>query len=762
MKWSHASARPGRSRVTVALGAIAAIWSPPLTAMTGEPGLPPTFEDSKASGPEPTSAKDPSAAPATLLSSPASSPTLPSATVTPPSANLVAGWTQSDDLDLSLEELLNIVVTTSSRSEEGLNDAPNTMYVITRDEICRRGYRTLREVLRTIPGMNVFHKDIQFVGQVRGIAPNDNEKIALLVNGHDISNVDEPDFMNGPIDVSIADRIEIIIGPGSVLYGTDALLAIVNIITKTPEENEVFATLGNYMRDFTAILGGSRGDAYLKATVTAMSQKGWDAWDAINHDGAPLAGRKVTGQLDPSYFLTLSGGVGGWTIQGSSLNDTFPDLKHAVSTPAGMDGKRYERVDSFEIRNDHRWTQSLSSRFLVSYDNKRSVRAFTQGPAEQQGESTYDLSQQTYKSEVSFHHQTKRNYFQAGVQFRADQNRNNYMFDWDPSNPARGCADGDCTGDQFNHIQQMVRNKDTYRIGAYFSDSLQLLANLKLVAAMRVDKNTIIQFADTYLSPRVSVVYRPVEAWTTKINYNTATRTPVALASPLNEVWGSGNPAAPSWGANNELVKRPEVLTAVEWQNIATLGKTRLSLTLYYQRLKDFISWGGPYTNVGDFTGEGGELWVTSSPLRSLGLWGNMSYTHTHFQMTAPNTSFGNVPVSSNGQMAAVPAITANVGADVSLLGHMDVSAALRYFTLQPTYDCNVDDACKTGSWGSSNNRIYADLTVRYRDVLLKGFDLAAQVYNLFNNTSTVAAQYFQGKYREQGIGVTAQARYRF
>lgn len=693
---------------------------------------------------------------------------LSSTTTFAQSAKGTAASTDMDDLQaLSLSDLLNIRVETSSRSEESLSEAPNTMYVITRDQILRRGYRTLREVLRTIPGLNVFHKDIQFVGQVRGIAPNDNEKIGLLFNGHDISNASEPDFLNGPIDVSIADRIEIIIGPGSVLYGTDALLAIVNIITKAPQENDVATTLGNYVRNATAVFGGKRSDSYLRATATAMSQKGWDAWDSINHDGAVLAGRTVTGQLDPSYFLTVNAGLGDWSIQGLSLNETFPDLKHAVSIPSGMDGKRYERVDSIEMQNEHHWTQDFSSMFLLSYDNKRIARMFTQGDPTQQGESTYDLSQQTYRGEASLRYQTKRNYLQAGVQFRGDQNRNNYMFVWDPTDPARGCFTDtsgarQCPGDDFNHIQQMVKNKDTYRIGVYASDNFQLLHNLKLVAAVRVDKDTELDFADTYISPRAAVIYQPISAWTTKLNYNTATRIPKPLESPLNQVWGQGNPAAPSWGAQNPLVNRPEVLTAVEWQNIVMLGKTRLAITLYYQHLKDFISWGGPYTNVGNFDGEGGELWVMSSPRPYLGLWANMSYTHTHFTETAPGTSFGNVPVSSNGQMAAVPAITANVGADLEFFGHLDASAAVRYFTLQPTYDCNAQDNCATGNWGSSNNRVYVDLTIRYRDLILSGLDLSAQAYNMFDNTSTVAAQYFQGKYSEQGIGVAVQSRYRF
>jgi iron complex outermembrane receptor protein len=227
---------------------------------------------------------------------------------------------------MSLEELLNLEVQTSSRRVERIEDAPNTVYVVTQDQIRRRGYHTLLEVLRTVPGFGAFHKDIQYVTQVRGIAPNDNEKIALLINGHNISNVVEPDWVNGPIDLSIAEKIEVVVGPGSVLYGTDALLATINIITRLPTKNEVNIAAGNVITEGTGVFGLKRSDdVYVVATATGMAKNGWDAWDKENHDGAVLAGTENTGKLDPSYFLTVHGQVGEWSIQGISLNDTFPD-----------------------------------------------------------------------------------------------------------------------------------------------------------------------------------------------------------------------------------------------------------------------------------------------------------------------------------------------------------------------------------------------------------------------------------------------------
>jgi hypothetical protein len=120
------------------------------------------------------------------------------------------------------------------------------------------------------------------------------------------------------------------------------------------------------------------------------------------------------------------------------------------------------------------------------------------------------------------------------------------------------------------------------------------------------------------------------------------------------------------------------VLSTGEWQNILTLGKARMTLSIYYEHLTDFISWAGPFTNVGTFDGAGAEYAVAANPLPYLTLWGNMSYTHTHFNPTVVASSFGNTAVSDQGQMNAAPAFTANAGGDLELLQKFDLIPNVR------------------------------------------------------------------------------------
>lgn len=138
---------------------------------------------------------------------------------------------------LSIEELMGVKVhnvTTASKKMEKATDAPATVIVITSSDIKLRGYSTLKDVLRDLPGMETIESYFSEFGTqvpVRGIAGNN--KIVVLVNG---MRVNPPGGEAMPIrsdfSVRFAERIEVIYGPGSTLYGQDAISCVINVITK--------------------------------------------------------------------------------------------------------------------------------------------------------------------------------------------------------------------------------------------------------------------------------------------------------------------------------------------------------------------------------------------------------------------------------------------------------------------------------------------------------------------------------------------------
>jgi outer membrane receptor for ferrienterochelin and colicins len=143
--------------------------------------------------------------------------------------------------DLSLEELMRIDsgrVFGASERNQPVTEAPSSVSFITADEIERYGYRTLADILRGVRGMYVTDdRNFSLLG-TRGFAkPGDyNSRILLLVNGH---RVNDNVFGQAEIgaefgfDPAMFERVEIIRGPASSLYGDSAFFAVVNVITKS-------------------------------------------------------------------------------------------------------------------------------------------------------------------------------------------------------------------------------------------------------------------------------------------------------------------------------------------------------------------------------------------------------------------------------------------------------------------------------------------------------------------------------------------------
>jgi outer membrane receptor for ferrienterochelin and colicins len=147
----------------------------------------------------------------------------------------------SDLSEASLEELGNLQVYSASKHMQSSGEAPSSVTVISADEIQKYGYRTLADILRTVRSFYVtYDRNYSSLG-VRGFArPGDfNTRILLLVDGHRLNDNIYDEAMIGtefPVDVDLIQRIEIVRGPVSSLYGSNALFAAINIITRRAED----------------------------------------------------------------------------------------------------------------------------------------------------------------------------------------------------------------------------------------------------------------------------------------------------------------------------------------------------------------------------------------------------------------------------------------------------------------------------------------------------------------------------------------------
>ncbi len=232
--------------------------------------------------------------------------------------------------DLSLEELANVEITSVSRRAERWADAAASVYVITADALRRAGVTSLPQALRLAPNLQVAQVDAaQYAISARGFNNAIGNKLLVLVDGRTVytpffSGVfwDQQDLL-----VEDIDRIEVISGPGAVLWGANAVNGVINVITKAAGQTQgtlLQAAAGAQEQVLGARRGGTLGpghyrlyakrdvlqntrgaDGTPRADGRERTQVGLRGDWALGDDAFVLEAGAYQGESDPTSFGTL-------------------------------------------------------------------------------------------------------------------------------------------------------------------------------------------------------------------------------------------------------------------------------------------------------------------------------------------------------------------------------------------------------------------------------------------------------------------------
>jgi iron complex outermembrane recepter protein len=225
----------------------------------------------------------------------------------------------SDDLEnLTLEQLVNVKVTSVSKKETDAFTSPTAISVITQDDIQRNGFTSIPDALRLVPGMDVAQINAsQWAVSARGFNSQFADKLLVLVDGRSVYT---PAFSGvvwelQDLVMEDLDRIEVIRGPGAALWGDNAVDGVINIITKSARDTQgmlVSTSFGTDEQSITSLrYGGELGSnffyrAYLKyesedGFLNSAGNRMPDGWDAL-HGGA-----RFDWEPNPNDRLTLQG-----------------------------------------------------------------------------------------------------------------------------------------------------------------------------------------------------------------------------------------------------------------------------------------------------------------------------------------------------------------------------------------------------------------------------------------------------------------------
>ena len=208
-----------------------------------------------------------------------------------PLAALTSDLTGSETealMELSLEELLQVKVTTLSRKPQPLSTTPAAIFVINQNDIQRSGALSIPEVLRMAPGIEVARVDANtWAVTARGSNGVFANKLLVLMDGRTIYSpmYSGVYWETQDTDLSSIERIEVIRGPGATMWGANAVNGVINIITKDAADTQgtrAEAVVGNYSNFETTVRhGGQAGNMNYRAFVKYFDRDGFadDAYD---------------------------------------------------------------------------------------------------------------------------------------------------------------------------------------------------------------------------------------------------------------------------------------------------------------------------------------------------------------------------------------------------------------------------------------------------------------------------------------------------
>lgn len=245
---------------------------------------------------------------------------------------VVAQTPPFDPSTLTIEQLLDVkLVSTASKFSQETTHAPASVTVITAEQIRQFGYRTLADVLGGVRGFyTTYDRNYSYVG-VRGFArPGDyNTRVLVLVDGH---RLNEPVYdmspigTDFPIDVSLIDRVEVIRGPGSSLYGTSAFLAVINVLTKRAESSPGTRADVSVGTLFTTRATASIGHVFDSGNEVLLAASGYRSrgnerlyFPEFDQPGVS-DGVFLDGDHDRSASVSMSAAVGRLRISGAYVD----------------------------------------------------------------------------------------------------------------------------------------------------------------------------------------------------------------------------------------------------------------------------------------------------------------------------------------------------------------------------------------------------------------------------------------------------------
>jgi outer membrane receptor for ferrienterochelin and colicins len=598
--------------------------------------------------------------------------------------------------EASLEQLGTIQVYGASKHLQSTSDAPASVTVITSDEIQKYGYRTLADILKTVRGFYItYDRDYTFVG-VRGFGRlgDWNARILLLIDGHRTNNNILGQSMIGPeflVDVDLIERVEIIRGPSSSLYGADAFFAVINVITRKPSQLKGLelslapASFGTYQG--RASYGGQFKGIDIVLSGTFYNSQGQTLF--FPQFNSPATNNGITRNTDFESFQHILATI---SFRGFTLQGLFSARDRGVPTGyfgAAFNDPRTLNLDDhqyFDLSYQHAVSENWDLTARTSYDEARLQAPVVFPTGLPDGSTTVDT--------FSF----RGNWWNGEAKLSGTLlEKHRVTLGTEVTNNLRQ--------DQGNYIDNVFAPDHASSVvwALYGQDEFAVASKLTLSAGLRYDHYS--DFGGT-TNPRVGLIYHLFHPTTLKLLYGRAFRAP----EPYEITPGFGS------FYDDNLHLRPEKIQSVEGVVEQGVGQHfTLSGSVFHNWITDLISLEtenngqSVYRNSGKADALGVEVELDGR--LAGGLKGRASYSYVSAEEPLTQQILTNSPQH---------------------LGKLNLSYPLLQQRLFASVDAQYTSPVQTLAGNTVSGFSVFNLTL-LGHTLGKHLDISTSVYNIFN-----------------------------
>ena len=650
--------------------------------------------------------------------------------------------TPTNDFSTIDEELLLFfdeedLFITATKLPQKISEAPAIASVISREEIRRMGARDIADVLRRIPGFGVTQgyygkNDIE----VRGIKTTNSEKIKVLIDGHSVNNalLGSAMYNFGEMPVEGIERIEVIRGPGSALYGSNAISAVVNIITQNGQDSDgtvVSVSRGSFNTTRSSLQTGTRIDDFdiafslntLKSDGDSMSVES----DSLGRSGVthePIKRVDVALKAVYKYFTFTSrytaNKKGAYTGVGYALND---ESEH--------DQSQYY----VELAYDRSFGQAtiLTRLFYDRFNFKTYWEIYPEGAIAGFPEGMLakpSLSSDTRGAEVQFGYEfSEKNQFLMGASFENIESVDSgYLANYDPGAGWVPLPSGEV--EDVKSLGNWTKEEQRDIWAFYFQDIWQVTDDVTLTLGARHDNYS--DFGST-TNPRMALVWGFAEKWNLKALYGKAFRAPT-----FEELYNANNPAVVG---NTDL--DPETITTYEVSINNAYKDASASITYFNNQFDEKIqNVGGQFENTGGARVHGLEAEWKKGFSDQISAYLNYSYMETKDEET-------------HKELADIPMHRGNIGLDLKLGKYINFNTNVLIMDDRPRAPADTRD--------DAPGYQLVDVTVIGKN-FYKTLELRATVHNLFDRAYVDPAPMgtLENDFPREGVSYRFEALYKF